>query len=613
MIQVGRLFADRYQIIREIGRGGMANVYLATDNFLDNRSVAVKVLRPNFENDALAIARFQREAYAMSELAHPNIVGILDVGDYEGQQFIVMEYVEGITLKQYIKRNAPLGNSDAVEKASGVLSAMAVAHNRGIIHRDIKPQNILISTTDEVKVTDFGIAKALGETSLTQTNSMFGSVHYLSPEQARGANATIQSDIYAIGIILYEMLTGRVPYDGDSAVSIALKHFQEQLPSIINQNNQVPQALENVVIRATAKNIKYRYVSAIEMMSDLENSLSLDRRGEKKIILPKDDIGSVTRQPVMISDTQELIRQVSNSSKPVAEARPKTNNKPIGRPNRPNKTEVVSQNASEPKKKRFGLVIAIVLVFLALAAGGALTYALLNSGSNTVLVPSVAGQSQVSAQNSIEAAGLKIGQVHEENSDSVASGLVIKTDPNGDSSVSRNSKVDLYVSKGVGNISVPDVTNQSQATAENLLKSAGFTNIKVVNDNSDKVDSGNVISTDPAAGSSIAKNSAITLHVSSGAAKVTMPNVVGLSLSDAQAKLAASGFTNVTINNPTTTQDSTKDNQVYSASLATNSIVDPTTLIALSYYQYIAPVQPSSSSNQSSSSHSTSSSSSGSN
>ncbi|MDR0299632.1 MAG: Stk1 family PASTA domain-containing Ser/Thr kinase [Streptococcaceae bacterium] len=456
MIQIGYLFADRYQIIKEIGRGGMANVYLATDNFLDNRPVAVKVLRPNFENDVLAIARFQREAYAMSELAHPNIVGILDVGDFENQQFIVMEYVDGITLKQYIKRNAPIGNSDAVEKASGILSAMAVAHNRGIIHRDIKPQNILISNTGEVKVTDFGIAKALGETSLTQTNSMFGSVHYLSPEQARGANATVQSDIYAIGIILYEMLTGRVPYDGDSAVSIALKHFQEQLPSVINQNSQVPQALENVVIRATAKNIKYRYVSAIEMMSDLETSLSLDRRGEQKIVLPKDDIGSVAKAPVMISDTQELIRQVTNSPKQDSKAA-----YPPSQGARPNtKSDVVALEAAEenPKKKNTGRIIIVIVILLALIGGGIGTYALLNSGTSTVIVPDVTGMTKTTAENTLTNAGLTIGSVYEEYNDSVASGVVIKTDPTMNSSVTKGNKVALYISKGKKTETVTEAT-----------------------------------------------------------------------------------------------------------------------------------------------------------
>lgn len=283
MIQIGKIFADRYKIIKEVGRGGMANVYQGEDTYLDNRQVAIKVLRSNFENDNIAIARFQREAFAMAELSHPNIVSISDVGESENQQYIVMEYVDGMTLKQYINEHAPLSNDEAVNITSEILSAMECAHNHGIIHRDLKPQNVLLSQSGNVKVTDFGIAKALTETSLTQTNTMFGSVHYLSPEQARGANATLQSDIYAIGIILFELLTGQIPFDGDSAVAIALKHFQENVPSIININKNVPQALENVVIKATAKDIDNRYANVEEMMTDLATATSLDRKGEPKL------------------------------------------------------------------------------------------------------------------------------------------------------------------------------------------------------------------------------------------------------------------------------------------------------------------------------------------
>src|SRR5699024_3100774 len=201
---------------------------------------------------------------------------------------IVMEYVDGMTLKQYINEHAPLSNDEAVNITSEILSAMECAHNHGIIHRDLKPQNVLLSQSGNVKVTDFGIAKALTETSLTQTNTMFGSVHYLSPEQARGANATLQSDIYAIGIILFELLTGQIPFDGDSAVAIALKHFQENVPSIININKNVPQALENVVIKATAKDIHNRYANVEEMMTDLATATSLDRKGEPKLTFDKD-------------------------------------------------------------------------------------------------------------------------------------------------------------------------------------------------------------------------------------------------------------------------------------------------------------------------------------
>lgn len=449
MIQMGKIFADRYMVEREIGRGGMANVFLATDRFLDNRPVAVKVLRSTFENDTLAIARFQREAYAMAELSHPNIVSILDVGEHENQQYIVMEYVDGITLKQYIKQNAPLSNDDATDKISGILSAMAVAHTRGIIHRDLKPQNILVAENGEIKVTDFGIAKALGESSLTQTNSMFGSVHYLSPEQARGANATIQSDIYAIGIMLFELLTGRMPFDGDSAVSIALKHFQESLPSIININPNVPQALENVVIKATAKSIKYRYKDVMEMLTDLGTALSLDRRGEAKLVLPKDDMGNIAKSPIPVGDTQELIRQVTAQGQT-----PEENVK---------KNPVKSDSGDvtkKPKRSKRGLIIG-ALILLALLVGGGGMWAALNSGADQIAVPSVAGQSQSTAESTLKSAGFQIGAINQENSSSVDKGTVIKTDPAANATAKKGSKVALYVSKGAATttVTMPSLTD----------------------------------------------------------------------------------------------------------------------------------------------------------
>jgi len=284
MIQIGKIFAGRYKIIRQIGRGGMADVYLARDLILDGEEVAVKVLRTNYQTDPIAVARFQREAKAMADLDHPNIVRITDIGEEDGQQYLAMEYVAGLDLKRYIKENAPLSNEEAVRLMGQILLAMRLAHTQGIIHRDLKPQNVLLTSDGNAKVSDFGIAVAFAETSLTQTNSMLGSVHYLSPEQARGSKASIQSDIYAMGIIFYEMLTGHIPYDGDSAVTIALQHFQKPLPSIIEENKNVPQALENVVIKATAKKLSDRYKSVAEMYVDLSSCLSYERRNEKKLV-----------------------------------------------------------------------------------------------------------------------------------------------------------------------------------------------------------------------------------------------------------------------------------------------------------------------------------------
>lgn len=288
MIQIGKIFADRYRIIKEIGRGEWQTFIKEKILSLVIEKLQLKYFVLILKMMTLQSLVFKEKLFAMAELSHPNIVGISDVGEFESQQYIVMEFVDGMTLKQYINQNAPLANDEAIEIITEILSAMDMAHSHGIIHRDLKPQNVLVSSSGTVKVTDFGIAKALSETSLTQTNTMFGSVHYLSPEQARGSNATVQSDIYAIGIILFELLTGQIPFDGDSAVAIALKHFQENIPSIINLNPEVPQALENVVIKATAKDINNRYADVEEMMTDVATSTSLDRRGEEKLVFNKD-------------------------------------------------------------------------------------------------------------------------------------------------------------------------------------------------------------------------------------------------------------------------------------------------------------------------------------
>ena len=482
MIQIGKIFADRYRIIKEIGRGGMANVYQGEDTFLGDRLVAIKVLRSNFENDDIAIARFQREAFAMAELSHPNIVGISDVGEFESQQYIVMEFVDGMTLKQYINQNAPLANDEAIEIITEILSAMDMAHSHGIIHRDLKPQNVLVSSSGTVKVTDFGIAKALSETSLTQTNTMFGSVHYLSPEQARGSNATVQSDIYAIGIILFELLTGQIPFDGDSAVAIALKHFQESIPSIINLNPEVPQALENVVIKATAKDIKNRYTDVEEMMTDVATSTSLDRRGEEKLVFNKDHDETKIMPANLINpyDTKPLIdKKEDNDSQ--------TDEKAAS-------SEVGNKN----KKSKKGLIIGLIILLL--VVGGA-TLAWVVSTPTNVKIPNVTNSTLSQAKSKIKDAKLKVGTVHKQQSSTIAEGKVIKTDPTSGITVRSNSSVDIYVSTGNEDIIkmkdfVGEKIDEAMAT---LLKDYGIDESQVTQTSvpSDSYPAGTIIKQSP--------------------------------------------------------------------------------------------------------------------
>ena len=283
MLAKGQKINDRYEIVKSIGEGGMANVYLAIDLILD-RKVAVKVLRGDLANDEKFIRRFQREAKSVSDLSHPNIVEVYDVGEEDGQYYIVMEYIEGKTLKQLINKRGALTLPEVIDIMTQLTDGLAHAHEAYIIHRDIKPQNIMILDNGLVKITDFGIAMATNATQLTQTNSVMGSVHYLPPEQASGKGSTIKSDIYSLGILMYELITGSVPFKGDNAVEIALKHMKEKIPSVRKQNPLIPQSVENIILKATAKNPRNRYDSVREMHDDLVTAL--ERDNEKKYVYP---------------------------------------------------------------------------------------------------------------------------------------------------------------------------------------------------------------------------------------------------------------------------------------------------------------------------------------
>ncbi len=485
MIQIGKIYADRYHVIREIGRGGMANVYLAEDTYLDNRQVAIKILRSNFENDSLAIARFQREAYAMAELNHPNIVGISDVGDADDQQYIVMEYIDGLTLKQYINEHAPLANEEAIRIGDEILAAMALAHSSGIIHRDLKPQNILITKDGTAKVTDFGIAKALSETSLTQTNSMFGSVHYLSPEQARGGNATPQSDLYAIGIIIYEMLTGAIPFDGDSAVTIALKHFQENLPSIINQNKNVPQALENVVIKATAKKLSDRYANVTDMRRDLNLALSLDHAHDPKLTFTEDADATKILPKMLIPDngnTDKLVTKVTQDSASHGAA------------------GGIEPLVGTSKKKRVpkGLIIGGVVALILVIAVAALIW----TTPKEVKVPDVTNMTVAQAKTVLENNKLKVGREIKEISD-LPEGKVTRTNPEAKTVKKEGASVNLYVSKGGNVIKLTNYVgwDVDKAIDDLILKhNVDESRIKKESVKSDSIDAGKIIKQTPKKG-----------------------------------------------------------------------------------------------------------------
>lgn len=519
MIQIGKIFAGRYKIIQQIGRGGMADVYLARDLILDGEEVAVKVLRTNYQTDPIAVARFQREAKAMAELDHPNIVRITDIGEEEGQQYLAMEYVAGLDLKRYIKENAPLSNEEAVRLMGQILLAMRLAHTRGIIHRDLKPQNVLLTPDGTAKVSDFGIAVAFAETSLTQTNSMLGSVHYLSPEQARGSKATVQSDIYAMGIIFYEMLTGHIPYDGDSAVTIALQHFQKPLPSIREENKNVPQALENVVIKATAKKLTDRYKSVAEMYVDLSSCLSYERRNEKKLIF-EDQAKADTKTLPKVSPTPKT------TPVPISEVRNEISSVD---PNRPLSNQQTMAPSKKPRRRlRARYKVLFVAIALVLAAFAFLLY--MSPANKTV--PDVSGKTVAEARAIIEDQDLQVGDEKEEYSDSVLEGYVIRTNPNAGAQKKENGKIDLVVSKGPSTFEMPYYTGMSREDAENDLKtnyklSSKFISIEEVETN--EVKPGIVIEQSPTAGQKydLTSNTKVVLKVSKESNSIELQSYIG--------------------------------------------------------------------------------------
>ena len=517
MIQIGRIFAGRYRIVKQIGRGGMADVYLAKDLILDGEEVAVKVLRTNYQTDPIAVARFQREARAMADLDHPHIVRITDIGEEDGQQYLAMEYVAGLDLKRYIKEHSPLSNEEAVRIMGQILLAMRLAHARGIVHRDLKPQNILLTPDGTAKVTDFGIAVAFAETSLTQTNSMLGSVHYLSPEQARGSKATFQSDIYAMGIIFYEMLTGHIPYDGDSAVTIALQHFQKPLPSVIAENPSVPQALENVVIKATAKKLSDRYQSVSEMYVDLSTSLSYNRRNEPKLVF--DDASK--------ADTKTLpkVPQSTLTSIPKAPAQEE-------RPQSKKSTPEQAPTQKPTKKRKFKARYMILLASLLLVAASLIW--ILSRTPATIAVPDVAGQTVAEAKEALKKSKFEAGEEKSEASDTVAEGRVIRTDPEAGSGRKEGTKVNLIVSSGKQSFQLSNYVGRkyTDVVAELKEKKVPENLIKMEEEESSESEPGTILRQSPAAGTTydLSKASTITLTVAKKVTSVSMPSYIGSSL-----------------------------------------------------------------------------------
>lgn len=488
MIMKGQKINDRYQIIKSIGEGGMANVYLAYDTILD-RNVAVKVLRGDLATDEKFVRRFQREALSASSLSHPNIVEVYDVGEDNGQYYIVMEYIEGCQLKQLLKKRGRLTLSEVIDIMLQITDGLSVAHDAYIIHRDIKPQNIMILDSGLVKITDFGIAMAMNSTQLTQTNSVMGSVHYLPPEQANGKGSTLQSDIYSMGILMYELLTGELPYKGDNAVEIALKHLKEKIPSVREKLPEIPQSVENIIIKATAKNPKNRYADARSMNEDLRTCLDDSRANEPKIVLPYPEFDE-DRKPKSSTKSQSkndgIVKEI--------------------------KTEEVENTKRDNKVliTLFAVFTGIVIVITSI-----IVLLPIITNQKDIKVPDVSGLDISDAINTLQNEGFKIAdQQKEQASDEVPEGKVVKTNPVAGVKKTKGSEITLYISTGNEGFTMEDFTGKNYYTVYGTLTAYGILVIPEKRDVSDSnVDASTILDQSVKAGEKVSKGDTVILYI----------------------------------------------------------------------------------------------------
>ena len=562
MIKIGMMIGDRYEILEKIGTGGMSDVYKAKCHKL-NRYVAIKVLKQEFSENANFVSKFRIEAQAAAGLMHPNIVNVYDVGEENGIYYIVMELVEGITLKKYIEKKARLSYKEAVSIAIQVSMGIEAAHNNHIIHRDIKPQNIIISKDGKVKVTDFGIAKAA--TSNTITSNVMGSVHYTSPEQARGGYSDEKSDIYSLGITMFEMLTGRVPFNGETTVAIAIKHIQEEMPSPKEFVPEIPSSVASIVLKCCQKSPDRRYQNMAELIADLKQSLI---NPEEDFVVNKDpDMEGGTR---MISDEDmaQIKRKVPYQSGREYEEQDHDETMRLR-----SDTEAMYENDEEaegeddydydPKMERVttvlaivaGVVICIILIVLAVKifggkknegynpSGPIITTEETKEEAEKVAMPDVKGMNVDDARNTLTGLGILTEVVYEE-SDSVAEGVVISTDVSEGAQIDKGSKVTLTASAGTQGVEVPNVVGLTFDEANTQLVSKGFL-VNKTEDYSDTIEAGRVIAQTPADGNKAPKGSVITVTVSLGKedTKIRVPNLIGLSEQDGTVEAIEAGLT----------------------------------------------------------------------
>lgn len=552
MVKDGIVLGKRYAVLSKIGAGGMADVYKGRDQML-NRYVAIKVLKKQYKEDENFVRKFRSEAQAAAGLIHPNIVNVYDVGEDRGLNYMVMELVEGITLKEYIERKGRLSHKETISIAIQMCSGIGAAHASGIIHRDIKPQNIIISKDGKVKVTDFGIAKAI--TSNTVSTNAMGSVHYTSPEQARGGFSDQRSDIYSIGITLFEMVTGQVPFDGETTVEVAMKHLQQEITPPSELVPDIPYSLEQIILKCTQKSSERRYESTGALIQDLKHSL-VDPDGDFVVIPP---IGGMTDTVIMTDKDLDDIRNGNDDEEYDTEEYDTDtmygnddNDEDYENYESGRGADEVNPHMHKIMKILTIVVVAIIVLILVFTVGkaagvfksfGGITTQDEEDKSGKVTVPDVRGMSEENAKALLNKKRLGIHVVTRKESKKYKAGKISKQTPEAGEKVSKHTKIEVVVSSGLvrSKKAIPDVSGMSETEAQNKLEDAGF---KVTSSfqYDDSVESGKVISTTPEAGTKAEKGSTVTMLVSQGSNKKTVPDVRGMADATAQSTIKSYGF-----------------------------------------------------------------------
>ena len=557
IINIGTMIGNRYEVVEKVGTGGMADVYRAMDHRL-NRYVAVKILKNEYSEDTKFVTKFRQEAQAVACLSHPNVVAVYDVGEEQGMHFIVMEFVEGITLKSYIEKKGKLSVREAVGIGIQIASGLEAAHNSHIIHRDIKPQNILISRDGTAKVTDFGIAKAASSNTITA--SAMGSVHYISPEQARGGFSDEKSDVYSLGVTMYEMLSGTLPFTGESAVAVALAHIQEEAVPLTAMDATIPKGISDIVAKCMQKKADFRYPTSADLIADLKMFLQ-DPEGEYGVVKPLyENTDTIFIKPTDVNRIKAASQTTTGDSGMTA-AEPEDK-----------KAGEEDSGEVDPKLEKaliggsivVAIIIGIVIIYVigkvfgfwggasgsteatptpevTSSAASATATPEASDSAQKVTVEKVAGMTTEEAKTALSQKGLSNVKVSEQQSDTISAGKVISTDPEAGTEVEKDAEITLIVSSGTSTVQVPSVASMTVSKAKSTLAAEGFNAVEGSKVYSDTVKAGLVAYSNPKGGAQASKGATITLYISKGPKRTTttVPDLMGMTKAQAKEALTA--------------------------------------------------------------------------